>query len=128
MDAKELNCCIMKVFVGVSVVFGLALLGLGSAIKCYSCEDYTGICAKTQDCRLDDSCLTLYERGGNIHRQCIKYSECDFNMLKQMFPRVSSFTFKCCNSDLCNGASMTTASSSVLGLLVSLAVLWLCAL
>ncbi|XP_072527659.1 CD59 glycoprotein [Salminus brasiliensis] len=118
----------MKAFVGVSVVFGLALLGLGSAIKCYKCRDYTGSCTKTQDCRFEDSCLTLNERGGDTYRQCIKYSDCEFAMLSQMFPHVSSFTYKCCNSDLCNGAPMTIASSSLLSLLVSLAVLWWCVL
>ncbi|XP_036439906.1 CD59 glycoprotein [Colossoma macropomum] len=118
----------MKGFVGVSVVFGIALLGLGSAIKCYKCRDYTGSCTKTQDCRFEDSCLTLNERGGETYRQCVRHSDCDYNLLSQMFPQVSSFTFKCCSSDLCNGASTTTISSSVLGLLVSLAVWWWCVL
>lgn len=39
--------------------------------------------------------------------------------------QVSSFTFKCCNSDLCNSAP-SSATSSVIGVLASLAVMWWC--
>ncbi|KAK1802472.1 hypothetical protein P4O66_022134 [Electrophorus voltai] len=118
----------MKVFMGVGVVFGLTLLGLGSAIKCYKCKDYTGSCSKTQDCRFEDACLSLYERGGSTYRQCIKYSDCEQSMLAQMFPHVSSFRYSCCMSDLCNSAPVNMAKSSVLGLLASLAVFWWCVL
>ncbi|KAL7833638.1 hypothetical protein AOLI_G00285980 [Acnodon oligacanthus] len=117
----------MKIFVGASLVFCMALLGLGSAVKCYDCGDYTGSCTKTQDCgELKDSCLLLNGKGGETYRQCIKHSDCGYSLLSQRFPQVPSFTFKCCSSDLCNGAS--TTSSSVLGLLVSLAVWWWCVL
>ncbi len=39
--------------------------------------------------------------------------------------QVSSFTFKCCNSDLCNSAP-SSAASSVIGLLALVAVMWWC--
>ncbi|XP_028812577.1 CD59 glycoprotein [Denticeps clupeoides] len=118
----------MKTSAGISVVFCLALFGLGSAIKCYRCKDYTGTCTKTQDCNWEDSCLSLKERGGFIYRQCIKYSDCDYNRLSQMYPSVSAFTYKCCNSDLCNGATAAMAAKPLLGLLASLAVFWWCVL
>ncbi|TNN27804.1 hypothetical protein EYF80_062050 [Liparis tanakae] len=35
----------------------------GSAIRCYSCKDYTASCSKQRDCSYDDACLTLSERG-----------------------------------------------------------------
>lgn len=35
----------------------------GSAIRCYSCKDYTASCTKQRDCSYDDACLTLVERG-----------------------------------------------------------------
>ena len=35
----------------------------GSAIRCYSCKDYTASCSKQRDCSYDDACLTLTERG-----------------------------------------------------------------
>ncbi|XP_076858917.1 CD59 glycoprotein [Brachyhypopomus gauderio] len=118
----------MKVFVGVCLVFGLSLLGLGSAIKCFKCKDYTGSCSKTQDCRFEDACLSLHERGGLTYRQCIKYSDCEKSMLTQMFPHISSFKYSCCMSDLCNHAPLTVARSSLLGLLASLAVFLWCVL
>ncbi|KAK0133285.1 CD59 glycoprotein [Merluccius polli] len=97
---------------------------MGSAIRCYSCKDYTASCSKQRDCSYDDACLTLTERGGQTYRQCLKYSDCEYSRLGQMFPQVSSFTFKCCNSDLCNSAPSST--SSLIGLLASLAVIWWC--
>lgn len=36
---------------------------LASAIRCYSCKDYTASCSKQRDCSYDDACLTLNERG-----------------------------------------------------------------
>lgn len=35
----------------------------GSAIRCYSCKDYTASCTKERECSYDDACLTLRERG-----------------------------------------------------------------
>ncbi|KAG7471680.1 hypothetical protein JOB18_022989 [Solea senegalensis] len=101
-----------------------ALIGLGSAIRCYSCKDYTSSCTKQRDCSSDDACLTLNERGGMTYRQCLKYSDCDYRRLSLMFQNVNSFTFKCCNSDLCNSAH-SWAASSVIGL-VSLIAMWWC--
>ncbi|XP_054880157.1 CD59 glycoprotein-like, partial [Poeciliopsis prolifica] len=103
----------------------------GSAIRCYSCKDYTASCTKQRDCSYDDACLTLIERGGMTYRKCLKYTECERSRLAQMFPsltsQVSSFTFRCCNSDLCNSAS-SSAAGSVIGLLASVLVMWWCPL
>ncbi|XP_073318729.1 CD59 glycoprotein [Pagrus major] len=115
----------MKRTLGICLVICSALIGLGSAIRCYSCKDYTASCSKQRDCSYDDACLTLTERGGMTYRQCLKYSDCEYSRLAQMFPQVSSFTFKCCNSDLCNSAP-SSAVSSVIGLLASVAVMWWC--
>lgn len=41
----------------------LLLCVSGSAIRCYSCKDYTASCSKQRDCSYDDACLTLNERG-----------------------------------------------------------------
>ncbi|XP_055062424.1 CD59 glycoprotein [Misgurnus anguillicaudatus] len=118
----------MKTSVGVCVVFSLALLGLGSAIRCYNCKDYTGTCTTEKSCYYDDACLTLYERGGDTYKRCIKYSECDHNTVAQKFPNIQSFTYSCCTSDLCNAANVSMASRSVLGILLSLALFWWCVL
>uniref|UniRef100_A0A3Q2YWJ0 UPAR/Ly6 domain-containing protein n=1 Tax=Hippocampus comes TaxID=109280 RepID=A0A3Q2YWJ0_HIPCM len=61
--------------------------------------------------------------GGMTYRQCLKYSDCEYGRLGQMFPQVSSFTFKCCNSDLCNSAH-SAAASSLIGALVELIIGW----
>jgi len=116
----------MKRSLGICVVMCCALIGLGSAIRCYSCEDYTGSCSEQRDCGHDgDACLTLIESEGMTYRQCLKYSDCEYSQLRQIFSRVSSFTFKCCNSDLCNSAP-SSAASSLIGLLASVAVMWWC--
>ncbi|NP_001313314.1 CD59 glycoprotein precursor [Danio rerio] len=114
----------MKASVGVCVVFVLALLGLGSAIKCYNCKDYTGACSKIKDCYYDDACLSVYERGGDTYRQCIKYSECDYSTVGVKFPKLSSFKFSCCTSDLCNSAPLSVSSRSVVAILLPLALFW----
>ncbi|XP_043101216.1 CD59 glycoprotein [Puntigrus tetrazona] len=114
----------MKASVGVCVVFVLALVGLGSAIKCYSCKDYTGTCSKIRNCYYDDACVSVYERGGDTYRQCIKYSDCNYNVIGEKFPKLSSFKFSCCTSDLCNTAPVSVSSRSVVGILLSLALFW----
>uniref|UniRef100_A0A9J7X2G4 MAC-inhibitory protein n=2 Tax=Cyprinus carpio TaxID=7962 RepID=A0A9J7X2G4_CYPCA len=96
----------------------------GSAIKCYNCRDYTGTCSKIRDCYYDDACVTIYERGGDTYRQCIKYSECEYSTLAQKFPKISSFKFSCCATDLCNTAPVSVSSRSVVGILLSLALFW----
>ncbi|XP_057685291.1 CD59 glycoprotein-like [Corythoichthys intestinalis] len=113
----------MKLSVSIFLLSCFTLLRLGSAIRCYSCKDYTASCSKQRDCSYDDACLTLTERGGMTFRQCLKYSDCEYSRLGQMFPQVSSFTFKCCNSDLCNSAHSTVASS-LIGVLASVAATW----
>ncbi|XP_063044049.1 CD59 glycoprotein [Engraulis encrasicolus] len=118
----------MKSSVGICIVFCFAVFGLGSALQCYKCTDYTGSCSKVKGCGWDDACLTLKERGGYIYRQCIKYSDCEYNRLSQMFPSVASFTYRCCTTDLCNAAPLTAAGKPLLGLLASLAVFWWCVL
>ncbi|XP_023851003.1 CD59 glycoprotein [Salvelinus sp. IW2-2015] len=117
---------IMTNYPGMCLVFCFAIFGLGSAIRCFTCKDQTGNCTKTQDCPSDDACLKLTERGGQITRQCIKGSDCDFNQLAQMFPSVPKFTFDCCSNDLCNGATSIGTGKPLLGLLASLVVMWWC--
>ncbi|XP_060767217.1 CD59 glycoprotein [Neoarius graeffei] len=115
----------MKVFVQVSMVFVLALIGLGSALKCYDCVDYTGSCSSTTTCPANqDGCLTLKARNGNIFRQCIKFSDCTNDILQGMFPAVRHFSHNCCHRDLCNSASVSAARTSVIALLLSLALFW----
>lgn len=46
-----------------------------------------------------------------------------FNFIHHL--QVSAFTFKCCNSDLCNSAPLS-AATSLIGLLASVLVLWWC--
>uniref|UniRef100_A0A8C6S9E6 UPAR/Ly6 domain-containing protein n=1 Tax=Neogobius melanostomus TaxID=47308 RepID=A0A8C6S9E6_9GOBI len=77
------------------------LTGPSDSIKCYSCQDYSGSCSKTEVCPLDDACLTLKARGGDTYRSCVRYSKCDFNILSWAFPTLSSFSYSCCNSELC---------------------------
>ncbi|KAF0046356.1 hypothetical protein F2P81_002885 [Scophthalmus maximus] len=84
-------CCAeveMKRALGICLVICSALVGLGSAIRCYSCKDYTASCSKQRDCSYDDACLTVNERGGMTYRQCLKYSDCEYSRLAQMFPQV----------------------------------------
>ncbi|XP_066556763.1 CD59 glycoprotein [Amia ocellicauda] len=84
------------------LVLCAALLGLGSALKCYKCSDDSGCCANTEYCTYEDACLTLSEKDGRTIRQCIRFSDCVNTKLHQMFPAISGFTFKCCFSNLCN--------------------------
>lgn len=105
----------------VVLVFGLALLELGSALKCYTCDK--GLCNKTQVCTTEDSCLSA-SSGVNKYKQCLKYDDCNVMKLLQMFPGSQEIQFKCCTSDMCNAASLSVASHLVLGLLLSIALFW----
>lgn len=62
--------------------------------------------------------------GGKTIRQCIRYTDCDVSRLTQMFPSISRFTYRCCNSNLCNSGSTAPAAGLVLVLLWSLLSLW----
>lgn len=62
--------------------------------------------------------------GGDTYRQCIKYSECDYSTLGQKFPKLTSFKYSCCTSDLCNSAPLSVSSRSVVAILLSLALFW----
>uniref|UniRef100_A0A8C6SA17 UPAR/Ly6 domain-containing protein n=1 Tax=Neogobius melanostomus TaxID=47308 RepID=A0A8C6SA17_9GOBI len=81
----------------------------GDSIKCYSCQDYSGSCSKTEVCPLDDACLTLKARGGDTYRSCVRYSKCDFNILSWAFPTLSSFSYSCCPAHCCTNAEALTA-------------------
>ncbi|KPP64908.1 CD59 glycoprotein-like [Scleropages formosus] len=91
-----------------------------SGLRCYKCTGFTGQCSTTQDCTTEDACLSLSDKTGTTYRQCIRYTDCDNSRLSQMFPAVSSFTYRCCNSNLCNSSPAATVSKPLLGLLVAL--------
>ncbi|XP_022617324.1 CD59 glycoprotein-like [Seriola dumerili] len=100
------------------------MLQPGAALRCYKCSDYTGRCEKVQDCTYEDSCLTLSEKGGKTIRQCIRYTDCDISRLGLMFPSISSFTYRCCSSNLCNSSNAVTTTTPILALLGSLLTVW----
>ncbi|XP_018618772.1 CD59 glycoprotein-like [Scleropages formosus] len=113
---------------GICLVFCLATFSLASALRCYKCSDYTGRCSNIQECSYEDACLRLHERGGKTIRQCIRYTDCDNVRLSQMFPAVTSFTYRCCSSNLCNSSTAVMISKPLLGSLASLLIFWWCLL
>ncbi|XP_004571550.1 CD59 glycoprotein [Maylandia zebra] len=101
-------------------------LRVGSGLRCYKCQDYTGRCQDVQECTYEDSCISLSERGGKTIRQCIRYTDCDNSRLSQMFPAISAFTYRCCSSNLCNSGTACTAVTPLVALLGSLLSVWWC--
>ncbi|KAF4081552.1 hypothetical protein AMELA_G00162490 [Ameiurus melas] len=102
--------------------YGMHYSSYSTSLRCYKCSDYYGgWCTNVQDCTYEDSCLSLHEKGGKTIRQCIRYTDCDNSRLKQMFPAVSGFTYRCCNSNLCNSGQRDTA---ILSLFISLLSVW----
>nr|XP_055062434.1 CD59 glycoprotein-like isoform X1 [Misgurnus anguillicaudatus] len=91
----------------VVLVFGLVLLELGSALKCYTCEK--GLCNITQVCTTEDSCLSA-SSGDNKFKKCLKYDDCNMMNILQMYPGFSSIKFSCCTSNLCNTESVADNS------------------
>lgn len=66
--------------------------------------------------------------GENIVRQCIKYSDCNFDLLSIKFPTFSGFKFSCCQTNLCNSGhalKMTTPILVLLGALLSVIWSWI---
>ncbi|XP_064786588.1 CD59 glycoprotein [Oncorhynchus masou masou] len=114
----------MKRSLGLCLVVCFGILDLGCALRCFKCSDYTGRCENVQDCTYEDSCLSLSERGGKTIRQCIRYTDCDNSRLSQMFPAVSGFTYRCCNSNLCNSSTTIATRGPVFALMGSLLVFW----
>lgn len=64
--------------------------------------------------------------GGKTIRRCIRYTDCDNSRLSQKFPSISEYTYRCCNTDLCNSGPATAASTWILSLLAVLTSLWSC--
>uniref|UniRef100_A0A672M751 UPAR/Ly6 domain-containing protein n=1 Tax=Sinocyclocheilus grahami TaxID=75366 RepID=A0A672M751_SINGR len=64
--------------------------------------------------------------GGKTIRRCIRYTDCDNSRLSQKFPSISEYTYRCCNTDLCNSGPATVASTWILSLLAVLTGLWSC--
>ncbi|XP_062859414.1 CD59 glycoprotein isoform X2 [Trichomycterus rosablanca] len=116
----------MKYSAGLFLVICTVTVSVGSSLQCYKCSDYYGgWCSKVQDCSYEDSCLSLQEKGGKTIRQCIRYTDCDNSRLSQMFPALSGFTYRCCNTNLCNSGHRV--DTAVFTLLISLlALLWSC--
>ncbi|XP_022617323.1 CD59 glycoprotein-like [Seriola dumerili] len=103
------------------------MLQPGAALRCYNCIDYTGRCGNIQDCTNEDSCLTLSEKvstGGKTIRRCIRYTDCNFSRLSQMYQSISSFTYNCCSNNLCNSSNAVTTTTPILALLGSLLTVW----
>ncbi|XP_061697161.1 CD59 glycoprotein [Syngnathoides biaculeatus] len=101
----------------------------GDALRCYKCSDYTGRCDDVRECTYEDACLTLSVQGGKTVRQCIRYTDCDNSRLSQMFPSMSSFSYRCCNNNLCNSSGAAGVATSgpllLIGWLLSALVPWL---
>uniref|UniRef100_A0A8C9V815 MAC-inhibitory protein n=1 Tax=Scleropages formosus TaxID=113540 RepID=A0A8C9V815_SCLFO len=95
-------------YLGICLLFSLLTFSLVSGLRCYKCTGFTGQCSTTQDCTTEDACLSLSDKTGTTYRQCIRYTDCDNSRLSQMFPAVSSFTYRCCNSNLCNSSPAAT--------------------
>uniref|UniRef100_A0A3P8X2T7 MAC-inhibitory protein n=1 Tax=Cynoglossus semilaevis TaxID=244447 RepID=A0A3P8X2T7_CYNSE len=98
--------------------------GPGSSLKCYDCLNRN--CENTKECTTEDACLSLTAE--NIVRQCIKYSDCNFDLLSIKFPTFSGFKFSCCQTNLCNSGhalKMTTPILVLLGALLSVIWSWI---
>ncbi|KAM9496752.1 CD59 glycoprotein [Clarias gariepinus] len=118
-------------FVGVALLtvsvcnknYGMHYSSLGGSLSCYKCSDYQGgWCDRIQECSYEDSCLSLHEKGGKTIRQCIRYTDCDNSRLSQMFPALSGFNYRCCNTNLCNSGHRHTAILSLFS--ISLLGMW----
>ncbi|XP_067293147.1 CD59 glycoprotein isoform X2 [Pseudorasbora parva] len=117
----------MKFSLGLFLLLCCVPVSFGSSLRCYKCEDYTGgHCSVQQVCSYEDACLYLHEKGGKTIRRCIRYTDCDNSRLSQKFPAISEYTYRCCNTDLCNSGPATAASTSLLYLLPVLSGLWSC--
>ncbi|KAJ7998327.1 hypothetical protein DPEC_G00221540 [Dallia pectoralis] len=114
----------MKYSLGMCVVICLAILDLGSGLRCFKCTDYTGHCESVQQCTNEDACLSLSEKEGKTIRRCIRYTDCDNSRLAQMFPSLSVFTYRCCSSNLCNRSTAIATKEPALALIGSLLIFW----
>ncbi|KAK2842886.1 hypothetical protein Q5P01_013086 [Channa striata] len=114
----------MKCGLGLFLLLCCGTLHLGRGLTCYKCSDYSGRCENVHECTYEDSCISLSEKGGKTIRQCIRYTDCNYSRLSQMFPAVSDFTFRCCSSNLCNSSNAVTLATTLpiltlVGLLLS---------
>uniref|UniRef100_A0A8C6S8Y4 UPAR/Ly6 domain-containing protein n=1 Tax=Neogobius melanostomus TaxID=47308 RepID=A0A8C6S8Y4_9GOBI len=100
------------------VYLPLPLIGVGTSYKnCayFCCFIYLVYIACIQLCKgtffglKNFLCVHVSVSGGDTYRSCVRYSKCDFNILSWAFPTLSSFSYSCCNSELCNLLSQCRA-------------------
>ncbi|XP_028441754.1 CD59 glycoprotein [Perca flavescens] len=113
----------MHLCLGFFLLLFCATLQMGSGLSCYKCADYTGQCETVQECTSEDSCVSLSEKGGKTIRQCIRYTDCNNARLGQLFPAMSDFNYRCCNSNLCNSGNAVATATPALALALTAAVL-----
>ncbi|XP_029008649.1 CD59 glycoprotein [Betta splendens] len=114
----------MKHCLGLFLLVCCGLLRLGSGLSCYKCADYTGVCENVQPCTDEDACISLSERDGKTVRQCIRYTDCNFSRLAQMFPSFAQFTYRCCTTNLCNSGHAVAKATPPLTLVGLLLCVW----
>ncbi|XP_028256659.1 CD59 glycoprotein-like [Parambassis ranga] len=100
----------MRSSVLLCLAVSFAMFGFGVSLQCYSCPDGTSSnCEVKVECNQgDDTCLKITS-GENTYTRCVRYTDCDSGTLSTItgFPK---FTFKCCQSKLCNGEKKSLLS------------------
>ncbi|XP_062974878.1 CD59A glycoprotein-like [Elgaria multicarinata webbii] len=95
-------------------IFILALFShSGSALTCFRCE--RSPCTNNVTCpATDNRCMVAY-LGNRNTSNCWQDANCNLDYIGKTFSS-TSFSFRCCSRDLCNGSPVTTGSKIVLGI------------
>nr|XP_056708181.1 CD59 glycoprotein-like [Euleptes europaea] len=97
----------------ITVAFVALFYPSESVIKCYDCSSTSSPCETQKNCSAEfDSCIWV-KLGEHIKTySCWKSSQCEFKDIENHF-NTGSFSYKCCNSNLCNSSPLTIAGSMI---------------
>ncbi|XP_055015360.1 CD59 glycoprotein-like [Boleophthalmus pectinirostris] len=105
----------MKSAVLFCLVVAFSGFQFGMILQCYSCRNgSTKNCDLKEECTNGlNSCLKL-KHGEMTYSSCVNYNDCTFDALSLQYT-FSHFTFSCCQSNLCNGRSLSEKISDFFG-------------
>ncbi|MEE6526091.1 hypothetical protein FKM82_026510, partial [Ascaphus truei] len=94
------------------------------ALTCYNCKSYSAEkCQSNTECTVEeDACLQLFRTDGATWYQCYPYSKCNRDRINTDFG-INNFSYKCCQSNLCNGSVRAGLANAALLLSLTAALI-----
>ncbi|XP_069077968.1 CD59 glycoprotein [Pleurodeles waltl] len=113
------------VLLAVSAVL-LGLFGSGYALKCFNCPIMSEkACTTNVTCQAGKDACLLIKSGSARLTTCLAYNSCNNDFLAKEY-NLGTFSYDCCQKELCNSSVMTVVNKTIMSLVAMLALVWIC--